>query len=247
LAPVCREELTPEMVFWAVHDRITEDYAALARRARDWTTVDVYRIGFDSEGMCEPVPLVRRFDRHEAIRMVYREMWRAAFDGPADEGAAVSRLRERWTGEKRGQRFSDFAAARRALEGLSGLAKQGESLAQALITRAGEVEPSLEALEAINAEIEWVDLEIARQGHVEEAVASLSTTYALGKENLSDTRALAVLSRETLDLYRELGRWVRLSTRFLDALDSPTVRDLHRPDRPAEMDGQAEVSQALGA
>jgi hypothetical protein len=196
--------------------------------------------------MCEPVPLVQRFDHHEAFRMVYREMWRAAFDGPADEEAAVARLRERWSAERRGQGFADFAAQRRALDGLGGLAKQGEALAETLITRAGEVEPSLEALEAINAEMERVDLDIARQGQVEEAVACLSTTFALGKENLSDTRALAVLSRETLDLYRDLGRWVEFSRRFLDALESATLGDLRRQDRPAQMDGQAEVSQALG-
>ena len=225
LAPICRDELTPEMVFWAVHDRLTKDYAALGGRARAWRAVDVYRIGFDSEGMCEPIPLAPRFDEAEALRLVYREMWRATLDGADDEGAAMARLRERCCRVRGQQAAIDFTKQRQALEALSAMAHRGKMLGEALVREAARDEPCLERLEEMNAQIEIVDADIVRQGHVEEAVATLARTFAFGKENLSDTRNLGVLTRETVDLYRALVEWATLSVRFLDAIKSPQLRE----------------------
>ena len=246
LAPVCRDELTPEMVFWAVHDRIAEDYRALGRRARGWQGVDVYRVGFDAEGMCEPIPFAPRFDANEAFRLLYREMWRAAFDGTDDEEAAMQRLGGRWCAGQGSKPASDFSAQRKALEQLRALAGHGEVLAGALLTQAAKAEPSLEALEAINAQIDELDGEIARQGHIEEAVAILTSTFALGKENLSETRALDILSQETIDLYGELRRWAALSVRFLDAIEAVHAQRMSWKSTRAGVGASAETGQVLG-
>ena len=244
LAPVCREDLTPEMVFWAVHDRIAEDYVALGRRARGWQGVDVYRIRFDAEGMCEPIPLAPRFDVNEAFRLLYREMWRAAFDATDDEEAAMKRLGERWYAGQGSKRATDFSGQRKALERLRAMAGHGEVLARKLLTEAAKAEPSLQALEAINAQIEELDGEIARQGHIEEAVAILSTTFALGKENLSETRALDVLSQETIDLYGELRRWATLSVRFLNAIEAAQAERMNWGSTRAGIGTPVETGQA---
>jgi len=246
LAPVCRDELTPEMVFWAAHDRIAEDYVALGRRARGWHGVDVYRIRFDTEGMCEPIPLAPRFDANEAFRLLYREMWRAAFDGTDDGEAGMKRLGERWCAGPGSKPAADFSAQRKALEQLGALAGHGEVLAQELLTQAAKPEPSLEALEAINAQIEELDGEIARQGHIEEAVAILSSTFALGKENLSETRALDILSQETIDLYGELRRWAALSVRFLDAIEAAHAQRMNWGSTRAGIGASAQTGQAWG-
>jgi ADP-heptose:LPS heptosyltransferase len=244
LAPVCRDELTPETVFWAVHDRIAEDYVALGRRARGWPGVDVYRIRFDAEGMCEPIPLAPRFDANEAFRLLYREMWRAAFDGTDDEEAAMRRISERWCAGPGSRKAAEFSAQRNALEQLRALAGHGEMLAGRLLKEAEKAEPSLEALEAINAQIEELDGEIARQGYIEEAVAILSSTFALAKENRSETRALDILSQETIDLYGELRRWASLSVRFLDAIEARHAQRMSWGSDRAGIGASAEACQA---
>jgi ADP-heptose:LPS heptosyltransferase len=218
LAPVCRDDMTPEMVFWAVHDRLALDYDALARRARDWTGVDVFRTAFDAEGMSDLIPLVPRADATEAFRLVYREMWRVALDGTGDDAAAIERLRDRWAA-RAGAAGLDVPVQRAALETLAALGRQGASLGTALSTEAARPQASIERLEAIARQIEQVDEEITRIGHVEEAVGTIARTFAFGKENLSETRVLAVLGRETVALYRALERWAGLTLALLDQLD----------------------------
>lgn len=221
LAPVCRDELEPEMVFWAVRDRLCQDYAALARRARDWSAVDVFRIGFDAEGMYDPTPLVPRMDAAEALRLVYREMWRAAIDGEREPGRAEARLVQRWS-ERGGAGLSvGMNGARRALEALTVLAERGERLATALSVEGDGAVPSLPHVEDIGAEIERLDREIEQLGFVEDGVATLTRTFVLEKENLSETQALDVLGRETAGLYEALRRRADLSLRLLALIDRP--------------------------
>jgi ADP-heptose:LPS heptosyltransferase len=219
LAPLCREELTPDMVYWAVHDRLAHDYSALARRARDWPRVDVYRTGFDTQGMSDPTPLVPRLDGREVFRLAYREMWRAVLDGEVSEAEAVARVQERWRtcGDEHPVTL-DLAPQRHALEVLEMLAGRGEALGRVLMQEAARPTPSLDRLEVLTAEIEGVDAEIERQGHLHEAVGTLVRAFGFAKENLSDTRALAVLSRETTGLYDALGRWAGLTQRLVGAI-----------------------------
>jgi ADP-heptose:LPS heptosyltransferase len=215
LVPVCRDDVTPEMVFWAVRDRLALDFDALARRAREWNGVDVFRTAFDTEGMSDPIPLVPRADATEAFRLAYREMWRVALDGSGDDAAAIERLRERWAA-RAGAAAVDLRAQRVALEALAALGQRGASLGEALSTEAGRPQASIERLEAIARQIEQLDEEITRIGHVEEAVGAIARTFAFGKENLSETPALEVLGRETVALYRALGRWAGLTLRLID-------------------------------
>ncbi len=219
LAPVCHDELEPEMVFWAVRDRLCQDYGALARRARDWSAVDVFRIGFDDEGMYDPVPLVPRIDAGETLRLVYREMWRAAFDGEPEPGVAVTRLEQRWRERAGARAATGVDGGRRALEMLAALAQRGQGLATALGVGGAGAEPSLAQLEDIGAEIERLDREIEQLGLVEDGVATLTRTFVLEKENVSETQALDVLARETLALYAALGSRAQLALRLLAAID----------------------------
>jgi len=222
LAPVCRNDMTPDMVFWAVHDRLAHDYQALAERARGWDGVDVFRTGFDAEGMSEPVALAPRAEPTEAFRLLYREMWRVVLDGRGDEVRAVARVRERWAarvGQGGGDASIDVRTQRAALEALVALGERGARLGQSLLREAGDSTASIAALESIAAEIEAVDAEITRIGHVEEAVGTITRTFTFGKENLSDTRELGVLGRETVELYAALERWARVSLRLLDVID----------------------------
>lgn len=221
LAPVCRDELEPEMVFWAVRDRLCQDYAALARRARDWTAVDVFRIGFDGDGMYDPIPLVPRIDAGETLRLVYREMWRVAIDGEREPGRAAMRLVQRWSERGGSAPALGVDGARRALQVLTELAQRGERLATALGAGNPAVVPSLAQLEGIGAEIERLDREIEQLGLVEDGVATLTRTFALEKENVSETQALDVLSRETAALYAALRGRAELTLRLLAAIDQP--------------------------
>ena len=222
LAPICRNDMTPDMVFWAVHDRLAHDYAALAERARRWDGVDVFRTGFDADGMSEPIALVPRTDANEAFRLLYREMWRVVLDRGGDETRAVARIRERWdswAGDGRIDERIDVQTQRAALEALVALGDRGVRLGKSLSREAGDSAASISALEAIAAEIEEVDAEITRIGHVEEAVGTITRTFTFGKENLSDTRELDVLGRETVELYAALGRWARVTLRLLEVID----------------------------
>jgi hypothetical protein len=99
---------------------------------------------------------------------------------------------------------------------LAALGQRGASLGEALSTEAGRPQASIERLEAIARQIEQLDEEITRIGHVEEAVGAIARTFAFGKENLSETPALEVLGRETVALYRALGRWAGLTLRLID-------------------------------
>lgn len=221
LAPVCRDELEPEMVFWAVRDRLCQDYAALARRARAWSRVDVFRIGFDAEGMYDPTPLVPRPDGAEALRLVYREMWRAALDGEHDAGRVAPQLAARWRARGGTTECAGGPGTRRALQGLGALAARGEQLARALGIAGAAAAPDLAHVERIGAEIERLDKEIEQLGFVEDGVATLTRTFALEKENVSETQALDVLSRETAGLYAALRHRVDLTLRLLASIDGP--------------------------
>jgi ADP-heptose:LPS heptosyltransferase len=240
LAPICREELTPEMVFWAVNDRLAQDYVTLSCRARSWSAVDVYRTSFDAGGMYDPIPLAPRLDATEALRLLYREMWRAALDGAEDNAAAQARLAERWQARRGHAAAIDFREQRRALERLHTLGRRGQTLAATLLIEAGQADPSMERLEALTAEMEEVDARIAQQGYVEEAVATLSRTFTFTKENLSDTRTLEVIGRETVDLYRGLGQWTALSLELLDVIDGRAA-----PQRESVWDGAIDMSTAV--
>jgi hypothetical protein len=222
LAPVCRDELTPEMVFGAVHDRLAEDYVTLAQRARGWPAVDVYRIGFDEEGMYDPRPLVPRSEPIEALRLVYREMWRAALDGAPDEPMATARLRARWRA-RMGDAVPELATVRQALRALGTLAARGRALGAELGREASRQSPEIDRLERVAGAIEAVDAEIERQGWVEEAVGALARAFAFGKENLTETHALDVLAWETAELYGGLARWADMSVRLLDAVGCGTA------------------------
>jgi ADP-heptose:LPS heptosyltransferase len=224
LAPVCRDELTPEMVFAAVHDRLAEDYDTLAQRARGWPAVDVYRIGFDEDGMYDPRPLGPRPEPTEALRLVYREMWRAALDGAPDEATATARLRARWRA-RMGECAPDLAAVRRALRALGALAARGQALGADLGREASRQGPEIERLERLAGAIEAVDAEIERQGWVEDAVGALARAFVFGKENLTETHALDVLARETAELYGGLARWAGMSLRLLDAVGCAGTAD----------------------
>jgi ADP-heptose:LPS heptosyltransferase len=249
LAPVCREELTPEMVFWAVHDRLAQDYAALARRAAGWPVVDIYRIGFDAEGMYDPTPLVPRADRVEALRLAFRELWRLALDGRGDEGAAAARLRARWAARGGRGAALDWTHERAALARLLALARRGQALAASLVVEASRPEPALARLEALAADTEGLDAEILRLGHVHEAVATLARMFGFGKENLSDTLAVDVLARETVALYGDLARWAGLGQRLVDVVDG--ARRGAAAGAPAAMDdgvdgaGPGEATEAV--
>jgi hypothetical protein len=233
LAPLCREQLEPEMVFWAVRDRLAQDYGALARRARDWPAVDVFRIGFDAEGMYDPTPLVPRFDAAETLRLVYREMWRTALDGEGKPGRAEARLLERWSA--RGGTASAagpvpvMEGPRQALRTLIALAERGEGLAAAL-----DAASSLARMEDIGAEIERLDTKIEQLGFVEDGIATLARAFVLEKENLPETQALEVLGREIAALYAALGRRAELALRLLASIERPAMRPrltgaLHEP------------------
>ncbi len=234
LAPVCREEVTPEMAFAAVHDRLAHDYATLAGRARSWPAVDVYRIGFDEEGMYDPEPLVPRAEPGEAIRLVYREMWRAALDGSPDENTAATRLRARWR-LRMGCSRLDLAALRQALGALGTLAEHGRGLSVELAREASRHAPDVECIERVAGAIETVDAEILRQGFIEDAVGALARAFAFGKENLTETHALDVLAGETADLYGGLTRWAGMSLRLLDAVAREAV-ETPRPGSPVEVE-----------
>jgi hypothetical protein len=231
--------MTPDMVFWAVHDRLAHDYDALAERAREWASVDVFRTGFDADGMSEPVPLVPRAEVNEAFRLLYREMWRVVLDRGGDETQAVARVGERWGAWMARGRIEvpiDVRTQRAALEALMALADRGVRLGESLSREAGDCAASISALEAIAAGIEEVDAEITRIGHVEEAVGTITRTFTFGKENLSDTREIDVLGPETVDLYTALGRWARVSLRLLEVIDPVAIA------RPAATDARAALA-----
>jgi lipopolysaccharide heptosyltransferase II len=239
LAPICRERLTSEMVFWAVHDRLAHDYARLAERARTWSGAHVYRVAFDAEGMCDPIPLAPRLNATEALRLVYREMWRTVLDHPPgspQEEAAYERLRARWRARGTGAAV-DLGGPTRALESLRTLAGRGEALAGAFLREMRGGDPSIERLEELGGKMEALDCEIERQGHIEDAVATLARMFVLGKENVSDTQALEVLGQEALELYRQLGRWAAFSLRLAAVIDGTGQRQESsarwHPPRPA--------------
>jgi ADP-heptose:LPS heptosyltransferase len=220
LAPVCREELEPEMVFWAVRDRLSQDYGALARRARDWPAVDVFRVGFDAEGMYDPMPLVPRLDTAETLRLVYREMWRTVLDGETEPGRAEARLLERW-GERGGSASAaDMDGPRRGLRTLIELAQRGAGLAAAL--DAGQ-SARVAYMEDIGAAIERLDTEIEQLGFVEDGIATLARAFVLEKENLPETQALDVLRREIAALYEALGRRAAFTLRLLASIERPAM------------------------
>lgn len=250
LSPVCREELTPDMIFWAAHDRLAQDYEALAQRARCWSSVDLYRIAFDDAGMYDPLPLVPRLDVAEALRLVYREMWRAALDGIDDDARARKGLSSRWQARGGATAVLDFGGPRRALEQLCDLSHQGQRLAETLLAEACQPQPSVERVATLGEEIENIDAAIERQGHVETAVGSLARMFGFAKENVSETQALHVLSRETVKLYQALDRWATLSLGLLDVIDRPHVRALDwggRLERPWTDSWQADRGRSVPA
>jgi hypothetical protein len=195
--------------------------------------VDVFRIGFDAEGMYDPTPLVPRFDTAETLRLVYREMWRTALDGEGEAGRAEARLLERWSA--RGGATSAAGPVpvmdgpRQALRTLIALAERGEGLAAAL-----DAASSLARVEDIGAEIERLDTEIEQLGFVEDGIATLARAFVLEKENLPETQALDVLRREIAALYAALGRRAELALRLLASIERPAMRPrlsgaLHEP------------------
>jgi ADP-heptose:LPS heptosyltransferase len=227
LAPVCREELEPEMVFAAVRDRLAGDFRGLAQRARLWKAVDVFRIGFDAEGMYDLQPLVPRPDAADALRLVYREMWRVTLDG-GDAVAAAARVALRWRARAGRPIGVELTAPRRALSTLRQLGERGRVLATRLVAEVAGRAPAFDRIQALGTEIEGVDRAIERQGFVEDAVGTLARTFGFGKENLSETRDVSRLGTETIALYDDLVVWATTSLDLLDVIDHGTGDDARR-------------------
>jgi hypothetical protein len=191
LDPFCRRTLTPEVVAEIARARIANDASRIAQLATQVGRsgpVRVYRTELGEDGLFECVQLgdvPPRLD--DELRSAYRATWLARLTGrplPAARSTHVD--------------AAAFAA-------LSGLARLGGELAQALQRLAAQRAPRIDAIERTGREIEVLDRSIAEHGRVHPEVTLLTQMFSFEKETMAG-ESLEQLARECTRLYRDLGR-----------------------------------------
>jgi len=220
--PLCRESISVSHVHRVIH-MLKAGMPESGRQLKDrseWKGVQLYRGGFDEDGMLEFLPLIRRpLKRMDFLRQIYREMWKIVLneqEGEIDPARVNEKMHRFFSVEESPQFLSED---RRAFEALISVAQQGIDASSRLIRWSEKIENNISAIRAEARVIHDIDGQIELHGLTHPACSTLAFMFRQGKENLEEGN-VRFLSQRTLDLYKTLHREATLMTGALERIAS---------------------------
>jgi len=205
---ICREVITPELVFRLLKGIMHEKTApADSFLTRD--KVQIYRTYFKEDGMLGFYPLVKKPIKKKALyRILYREIWNR---DPDKTNGKIDRAYNNACGELAAFNLPDdveemvvsLGKDLKALHHIKDLAERGAEIVKLIREEAERDDLDINRLKELSSRLEAVDNDIEKEGHANPCLRPLTVVFAFSREALEGS-GLSELAEDSGRIYGEL-------------------------------------------
>jgi len=216
-------ELSAMMLNGEMPDSISDNMSHIMKTPVLWKDIQVYRSFFDTDGLVNYRPLIKRRLKKEVFYAhIYRNTWQSVLDNKDiyDIEGISRRIAERlkdWYEVNLSEFFSDIKKDIEAAQRLEELSEVFELTLKVIEKEAAKNSPDVELIKKMWDIVRPIEDEISVAGYIYPQVSPLTTMFIREKAAL-EGEDITVLSRNARTIYNNLRKHVSVLINIIEGL-----------------------------
>jgi ADP-heptose:LPS heptosyltransferase len=225
----CKAVIKPDSVFELSAMMLNGEMPDSIEDSVLWKDMQVYSSFFDTDGLVNYRPLIKRRLKKEAFYThLYRNTWTSVLDNKdiydvQDISQLISQRLKDWY-EINPSEFFSFKKDIEAMQRLGELAEVFESTLKVIEKEAGKDSPDIELIKKMWAIVQPIEDEILAAGYVYPQISPLTTMFTREKEALEGEDTI-VITRNASTIYNNLRKHVSALINILKHISETKLLD----------------------